>query len=150
MKKKLCLILSLVLCLSVFATPVAYAQSMENNTAQDVVMVDIPVVDVNGNTICTVATPERVAVAILSGAYITYLGVKVLVYQAAVWICLNPDLVYNVITLLTHGFDLIQNEIGKQLVRADHDGTSYVSARTSSGDDCFPVGGGIWACRLSL
>lgn len=108
---------------------------------------DIPVVDTEGNVICTVSAPQPRALGIVSGAYIMYCGVKVLVYQGATWVCLNPELATAILDMLITGFQIIQNQLNSQVTRADHDGTSYVTARTSSGNECKAVGGGLWACR---
>ncbi len=149
MKKKLCLLLSLALCFSVFAAPIAHAQTPDDSVSQDVVMVDVPVLDVNGTEICTVEMSERAVSSIVTGAYIMYCGIKALVFNGINWVLQHPDLTMKMMNLLIDGFTAIQNTLGL-LSRADHDGKSYVSAKTVDGNDCYPVGGGIWACRYSL
>ncbi len=150
MKRIVSTTLVFVLCSSLLAIPCAAAAST-NDDSQSIVMSEISISNQAGEIVCTVDIPEAYATAsVASGASIQYKGTTALQYINGRWTAKIPSLSDLLIQRLIEGFLAVQAAISRLVSIASHDGKSYVSVKTVDGNDCYPVGGGIWACRYSL
>ena len=141
MKKRLSFILTVVLIFSVSASPIAYAQTIDELSQNENALVGMPVVDAEGNYMGTVTVPSDAIDKFAVGAYITFKGIQALVYNGYQWVCTHPEETIQTLQFLIDGFTVIQDMLGL-LQSAIHDGTDYVSAEN--------VGGDLWACRYSI
>lgn len=149
MKKWISFILTVAMIFSILASPISKAQMIDLSSQQEDTLVEMPVYDTEGNYIGAVTMPSRSVNAIAAGAYITFKGIKALVYTGYIWVCTHPDKTVQALQNLIDGFSALQDTLG-MLQSADHDGEEFVSAETISGNFCVYEGGGIWACTYSV
>lgn len=153
MKKRISFILTVAMIFSILASPISNAQmidlsSQQEDTLEDT-LVEMPVYDTEGNYMGVVTMSSRSASAIAAGAYVTFKGIKALMYTGYIWVCTHPEETLQTLQFLIDGFSALQNTLG-MLQSADHDGENFVSAETVSGNFCVYQGGGLWACRYSV
>ena len=150
--KKLSFVLALAMCFSIFAAPAANAQTASSEKIQEEAVVYVPVVDTEGNLLATVPmSAESVrALSIAAGATIFYYGVKSLVYSAATWVCLNPEMAQNLIMTLIDAFQILQSRIGNQVKTGYYNNGGFTDCVTVSGQSCYKVSTPQWACAYSV
>lgn len=147
--KKISLILALLMCFSSCFTPVANAYEFSASTSVEERIVEVPVVDTDGNLIGTVSMSSARVNELAVGAYITFKGIKALVFNGLVWVCHHTDETVQTLQFLIDGFDALQSLFG-MIMHASHDGNKYVSFEKVSGESCYRVSTTQWACAYSL
>ena len=150
MKSKIGLFLAIVMSILVTGSPVAYAQECFVRFEEQTTMVDVAVVDAEGNLIGNVKMSEASRRSLAAGAYFTFKGIKALVYTGYYWVCTHPTETLQSLEFLINLFDLLQIDLG-QLLWADYDGEEFVSAQKVSGESCIRVkGSDRWQCLYSV
>lgn len=146
--KKLSLFLALLMCFSSCLTPVANAYELSAPASVEEHVVEVPVVDVDGNLIGTVSMSSARVNELAVGAYITFKGMQVLIYNGYMWVCTHPEETVKTLQFLIDAFDVLQSIFG-MIKHASHNGTEYVSFEKVSGESCYRVSTTQWACAYS-
>lgn len=143
MKKQLAFVLVLAMCFSIFVTPLASAKEVAATATKEVA-----IVDTEGNYLGSVTMSASRAASLAAGAYITFKGIKALLYTGYMWVCTHPQETLAALEFLIQAFDVLQAQHG-QLQSADHDGTDFVALVKVNGNSCVRHGD-LWACKFSL
>lgn len=126
-------------------TPSAKAQSYEQEDK-----VDVAVTDTDGNLIGTVSMSKEAQRSLAVGAYVTFKGIKALVYTGYIWVCTHPEETLQTLQFLIDGFQILQDIYG-MLKSADHDGTEFVGFVKTNGESCVRVPGtDMFQCLYSI
>lgn len=149
MKKRISFILAIIVMFSILTTPIANAQDFELFSHQEENLIEIPIIDMEGNVLGIVTRPAKLE-PIAVGAYVTFKGIQALIYTGYWWVCTHPEETVQTLQFLIDGFEAIQNAIGT-LQSADHDGTKFVRATKTDGNICVPApSGNQWVCMYSV
>lgn len=150
MKKSIVVLLAVVMCVMVCVSPVAYAHEYAAQKQAMQELVDVEVVDTEGNHLGTVQMTQEARIGIVAGATIFYLGVKAFVFKAGVWVCTHPTETMAALQFLLDAFTILQNTVGPVLY-AYHNGDVYNQYEDPNGQICvLERHSDRWMCKYSV
>ncbi len=150
MKKYIVVLLAVVMCVMVCVSPVAYAHEYVAQKQAMQELVDVDIIDTEGNRLGTVQMTQQSRISIAAGATIFYCGVKTFIYTTKGWLYLHPNIGEDILHFLLDAFTILQNSVGPVLY-AYHNGDVYNQYEDTNGQICvLERHSDRWMCKYSV
>lgn len=139
------------MCISLFNGTVANAQGVLPSEEETKQTTSVYILDAEGNVLGEVESASPRSVIIGTTIFLTaYANAVGIVYTAAGWVTMHPELTQSMVETAIAFFETLQNQFGP-IIEGYFNGSRYTKFVTEDGSECQQrVPGANWVCKYSL